>query len=1037
MKKFNYILLAFCCVIGMVSCQDDLIEKVSAGGADVNKPVKVNLKFNVPDADEVNLSRSYDNSDLGDLHLFIFDGNTFLSDESVTSDNIRRTSNTNGNEYTISATLYEGEQTVYAVGNVTTQTNYWESPVSALREAAANGREDFLNTLYNVRQDVVSGGFVTFPGNYRPLAGSGDVTVQADGSAKGTIYMKREVARIKLNVNMNYTVTESGKRNGNKVTFTPQTYSVYNVASKGYVMETEDGNTQRTAIADGFYAVENMTNFNVSDGEVATIGDGFNIPENLQQPQEPGRTYAQRDKWFEKGDEPGAADDAKEWTYAPQYGTYIVIKGNYVETDASGNVVYSAAPSYTFHLGEWDSENDFGNFNVERNTIYTYTVTIHGVENMIVEVDKEQGNPEYQPGAEGDVIELGEGSEVFNLDAHYEQVYVEYNLSEIANTIKESGIPSDEIDNAIATNFMLSIHSPMNTKSGAEELVTPYMGTEADAMNGIDSEWIRFYSQNRRNTLSTYTSTRGNDDYLLSPWDACQKMGEAVKDLIDNENTAPSVTGLRTVRVSNYRNVTYYACFTVFVDEYFYTEDLSGSKVSWEKFARAEPRTLLIASDWNASPDGNTTYAKARTYISQASILTFYNTEAAQNTKALGIESYNEYGVISGFGNSRSFSTQFAYNQKRINVSDYETNGRANMLWDIDDLTWNNVPFTRIGYLSDNTGTDGHKWSKLTPDDKTNSAYYACLSRNRDLNRDGVIDDNEVRWYLPARSQYLRMGIGANSFNTDVQLYNGNKNDLGDNVDGYGYPQNQLNYGTLYYSNTPYNKGSNYGAWELYWAVEVGAYGSNFDGNPQYGNQAQIRCVRNLPSNEDVENDSYGDGALADPVYGELKRLNSGNHNYIFDFGNRMTSGINRTSPYNGPYREHNEMEEQNRLYKAFVVADHYIKAESGEDDTFTADEAASYYKNPCRSYSENGAPAGTWRTPNLNELTVMSTVATELGLQANTMSSTTFFNNSVRGLFYYNGSMISAWDPGSGSGPIRCVRDATDEEIANAQPAN
>ena len=514
MKKFNYILLTFFFAIGMVSCQDDLIEKVSAGGADVNKPVKVNLKFNVPDADEVNLSRSYDNSDLGDLHLFIFDGNTFLSDESVTSDNIQRTSNTNGNEYTISATLYEGEQTVYAVGNVTTQTNYWESPVSALR-AAANGREDFLNTLYNVRQDVVSGGFVTFPGNYRPLAGSGDVIVQADGSANGTISMKREVARIKLKVNMNYTVTESGKRNGNKVTFTPQTYSVYNVASKGYVMETEDGNTQRTAIANGFYAVENMTNFNVSDGEVATIGDGFNIPENLQQPKQPGKTYAQRDKWFEEGDEPGAADDAKEWTYAPQYGTYIVIKGNYVETNASGNVVYSAAPSYTFHLGEWDSANDFGNFNVERNTIYTYTVTIHGVENMIVEVDKEQGYPEYQPGAEGDVIELGEGSEVFNLDAHYEQVYVEYNLSEIANTIKESGIPSDEIDNAIATNFMLSIHSPMNTKSGAEELVTPYMGTEADAMNGIDSEWIRFYSQNGRNTLSTYTSTRGNDDYLL------------------------------------------------------------------------------------------------------------------------------------------------------------------------------------------------------------------------------------------------------------------------------------------------------------------------------------------------------------------------------------------------------------------------------------------------------------------------------------------------------------------------------------------
>lgn len=1020
MKKIRYILLTLLCVVGITSCQDELIEKTSSGRADVNKPVKVNLKFSVPDVDEVNLSRTnYDNSDLGDLHLFIFDGNTFLSDESVTSANIQRTNNANNNEYTISATLYEGEQTVYAVGNVITQTNYWQNPVSDLQTAAAKGREAFLNTLYNVRQDVVSGGFVTFPGNYRPLAGSGDITV-ADGSSSGIISMKREVARIKLNVNMNYTVTEKGERNGNKVTFTPQSYSVYNVASKGYVMETEDGNTQRTTITEGFYAVENMTNFNVSDGEVATIGDGFNIPENLQQPKQQGTTYAERDKWFEEGKEPGADDDAKEWTYAPQHATYIVIKGNYVETDASGNVVYSAAPSYTFHLGDW-SNNEFGNFNVERNTIYTYTVSIHGVENMVVEVEREEEN---QPGAEGDVIELGEGSEIFNLDAHYEQVYVEYNLSDIADNIKNSSISSDEIDNAIATNFMLSIHSPMNTKSGAEELVTPYTDDEADAMNGIDNEWIKFYSQNNRNTLSTYTSTKDdNNQYLLSPWDACKKMGEAVKNLINNENEDPSVAGLRTYS----ENGDYYACFTVFVDEYFYTKDLRGNTVSWEKFARAEPRTLLIASDWDASPDGNTTYAKARTYISQASILTFYNTAAAQNTNALGIESYNEYGVISGFGESAS-----SYNEK-IGTDDNETNGRANMLLDIENLGWYAIPFTRIGYLSDNTET-GHKWEKLIDSDKTKSAYYACLSRNRDLNRDGVIDDDEVRWYLPARSQYLRMGIGANSFNTDVQLYNGNKEDLNKN----SYPFAQLDKGTLYYSNTPYTKGDHQDAWELYWAVEVGAYGSNWDPKEQttkYGEKAQIRCVRNLPSNQIVEQDSYGDKALAGPVYGELKQLRSGN--YIFYFGNRMANGINRTSPYNGPYREHNEMSEQNRLYEAFVVARDYLP-----ENNYSASNAASYYDNPCKKYSEDGyiSPGSEtddrWRTPNLNELTVMSTVATELGLKQNTMSSTTFSNSNVRGLFYYNGSMISAWDPNYGSGSIRCVRDATPEEIAEVQRA-
>ena len=1027
MRKIKYIILMTLCVLGITACQDDLIEGSSTGGVNINKPVKVELKFSVPDADEVNVSRSYENSDLGDLHLFIFDDNTFLKDEAVTKANIQGPTNSNGNEYTITADLYEGVQTVYAVGNVTTQTNYWQNPVSALQEAAEKGKESFLKTLYNVRQDVVSGGFVTFPGNYRPLAGSGDITVQANGNSSGTIQMKREVARIKLNVKMTHKVQDGSERNGNTVTFTPRTYSVYNVASKGYVLEAESGIT-RNAVSDGFYHVENISGFNVSDGETATIGDGFNIPENIQEPKKSGQSYADRDKWWDETKEPNAADDEKDWTYAPENGTYIVIKGNYVETDETGKVVYSAAPSYTFHLGEWNDEDDFGNFNVERNTIYTYTISVHGVKNMIVEVDKENGQ-ENQPGAEGDVIELGEGSEVFNLDSHYEQVYVEYNLSDIANAIKNSsiGASEDEINNAIATNFMLSIHSPMNTKSGAEELVRPYTENKEEKMNGIDDGWIQFYSQDSRNSLSTYTSTaRENDKYLLSPWNACKKMGEAVRALIDTEEDKPDVENLRIVEFGN----DYYACFTVFVNEYFYTEDLSPTpkKVSWEKFAGAEPRTLLIASNWNASPDGNTTYATARTYISQASILTFYNPAAAQKTKALGIESYNEYGVISGFGESAS-----DYNEK-IRTDDNEVNGRANMLLDIDKLSWDNVPFTRIGYLSDNTtGRNPHRWNELEDADKKNSAYYACLSRNRDLNRNGQIDDDEVRWYLPARSQYLRMGIGANSFNTDVQLYTGDKEDM--NKDSY--PTSYVNDGALYYSNTPSTKGNYYDAWELYWAVEVGAYGSNHDNG--YGENAQIRCVRNLPSAEVVEVDSYGDQALAEPVYGELKRLSNGNRNYIFDFDNRMATGINRTSPYDGPYLEHHESSEQNRLYKAFVVAKDYM-----DGTEYSNSSAASYYNNPCRRYSEDDYDSqewwdsdDRWRTPNLNELTVMATVATEIDLRPNTMSSTTFTNERVRGLFYYNGSIISAWDPNYGEGRIRCVRDATDEEIANAVSVN
>ena len=98
------------------------------------------------------------------------------------------------------------------------------------------------------------------------------------------------------------------------------------------------------------------------------------------------------------------------------------------------------------------------------------------------------------------------------------------------------------------------------------------------------------------------------------------------------------------------------------------------------------------------------------------------------------------------------------------------------MLANISYARWNNgnhekVNFNRIGYTRANV--NNHIWPGITSDDRENSAYIACLSRNRDLDRNGRIDDDEVYWYLPARSQYLRIGIGSNSLG-DYQLYTGN-----------------------------------------------------------------------------------------------------------------------------------------------------------------------------------------------------------------------------------------------------------------------
>lgn len=1009
MKTIRYIIYTMLCVMGITACQDDLMNRTSEG-ADVNKPVQVDLKFAVPNSMQVEVTRA-DNSKstISSLRLYVFNANShsLLKAEDVSVTNGRVDSQ--GRYYATTATLYEGEQNVYAIANQNT-TLYWKNPQSALDEAAERGETAFLNTLYAL-QDVFTerNSLPTLTEETIPLTGEGKVTV-TNGSTSDIVVLKRPMAQVRFNIAMNYQVpqsSEDSERRGHKVSFTPDSYSIYRVAGKSYVVGAEDDT--RNVAEDVYYDVPTPpVNIDISSGDTAKIS-GFYIPENIQKAKNTCTKYDDREA-FDSSQ--GTADGKKSWTNAPDNGTYVVIHGKYVETDANGLLFRSADVSYTIHLGDW-REGAYDDFSVKRNFIYTYTMSVRGVDNIVVEATSEEDSDEFQNGAEGDVIELTEGSEVFYLDSHYEQVFVSYNLSEIAERVKEDARgDAERVDELIAQSFMLSIHSPMNNVLiVSDELMKPYTDDESK-LNGLDYKWIQFYPQSGED-ITSYVETRDED--MLNPWDACKKMGQAVKKLVEDPDSRPSVEGLEICSVGG----EYYARFTAFLDEYFYTEDLNGESVDWADFTRTDARTLLIASNWQSSPDKNSTYATARTYIAQSSIMTFYNPASSYNTNALGVESYNEYGVITGFGDLR-----------QSNFGRSETNGRANMIANTSsDRT---IDFTKIGYTKPNA-TTGNSWSLLSERDKEKSAFKACLARNRDLNRNGKIDDEEIRWYLPARSQYLRMGIGANSLGS-AALFSGDKASITEYP--FGADWSLVGKGSLYYSNTPSPESDD--PWELYWAIEVGAYGSNRKPDPngpeltQYGYRAQIRCVRNLPSAGHLDT-PYDDGALAGPVYGELRRLESlDKKNYIFDFGDRLDDVLYRHAEQTRPYSEHNETSTANMLPAAFVVSSDYIISRRGTPMQYTVAEAYSSDNNPCADYYETQVDRGKWRVPNLSELTVMSTVAEELGMDKVTLSSTQFSNPNVRCAFNFNGTIITAWDKNSENtkGYIRCVRDATQAEI-------
>lgn len=1015
MKEIRYLLIMAICAIGLAACQDEDWAGIRQG-VNTDKPVKVELKFGVPRSPEISVSRA-DNSVSGiyGIRLYIFDtdGRFLNTPEDIMAEGgtlKQVTSDNDGHFYTATTTLYEGTQHVYAVANIT-RTGYVNNStnmLNALAAAANEGEDEFKKAYYRLSESTSNAGvFPAVTTDYIPLSGFGEITVATAGTATGRIELKRLVAQLKFRINTNtYT-----KADGNKITFTPSSYAIYNIPKRGYVLDGEG----QTAIdgEDNFY---NSVSFDFpsasetgEDAGYVVVDEGIYVPENIQTAQKPCENYNDRDHFEGKGNN-------KNWDFAPDYGMYVVIRGNCSETDSEGNALRYGEVNYTIHLGDFgensDTNRDWSDFSVKRNCIYTYTMTVQGMDKMIAEAKEENLSEEggYQNGAEGHIVELQSFSKAFNLDSHYEQVYMEYDLTAIAKSIK-LGLDDTELKEDIAENFKLSISTPLMT-SVIDNMKRPYNDNtpEEDAMEGIDYKWVEFYPQSDADKVSAYPQDRTK---LLTPWVVCQKLGEAVYKIykgqsLDDIQDDIIISGTDTK----------VARFTIFVNEYYYEEDLDGEKIAWDVFTNQPPRTMTIVSKTFTSKDGNTTYSIPWTYITQRSIETFYNPDAAGHNNALGIETYNENGLIEGMGTSHNIGTS---DDGRVATIRCINNNFTTL--DDDRLDWN-FEWSNVGYTNTNTSVGGN-----TLNVNKNNAAWACLARNRDLDGDGKVDNNELRWYLPALSQYLRIGIGSRALSATSRLYTGDKMTLSYTNDGKDYiDEDAVEDGALYYTSTTHD---NY-----YWAVEVGAYAS-------FGvfGKAQVRCVRNLPSRSLVADDTKAEveriNALAGPVYGTIKTIGSGNEtNYLFDFGDRLSPSLLRAtdSPQSGSYLSHNENSYLTNLPEAFVVSRDYMSG------TYQVENVINDTSDPCATYSEEDdeSDRGSWRVPNLNELMVMVTQAGTLGLtqsptsgstdvQYVTLSRTKFSNQNIRKIFYYNGRFITT--ALRADGKIRCVRDATQEE--------
>lgn len=1084
-------------------------------------PCTVTLNVGAVPAPEITVTRA-DNSlsTLSSLKIFVYDKDGQVCQNVATLSSTDITENgtySNGNGetlYKVSIETTSGEKQLFAIANY--GSGYWDQ--SDIEDDLCSQAEQGALTLAELRDGVVSlsnddfninaDGNLNLPSitasNQMLIsgwntgvvfaAGNGSVgTVtnygtRGDSNGSVAIKMQRSMAHISFNIaSDSYTKYNNGVKHTCR--FTPSTFRVYNIPMKILIGQTDETRTMADANKVQEYLISASTN--VGTNQSGDYAFDFYMPENVQE-KGTSNVYADRDAWNYGGDQAsttgdGALPEEKTWTNAPQNSTFVVIKGTYEETTGENeDPYYTANVNYTVHLGDFSGNTNYDNFSVVRNYKYTYNMKVQGVDKIVVEA-KKTGDETPQSGAEGDVYDASQCVYNYQLDAHYEQVFLQYNLSSMARSLA-SGLSGEDLDNAIADKLILVIQSEamdytggignvankrgsikpykiyadaVRGKSG-DEAVTAAAEAKSDALNddpanhgqstpkkGFDYKWVEFWPQSgtqlaaypgvsewSRENLTGFsnggayggTATR-ESEYLKDVYDVIVAMGNVVKKIYNNgESVSTADRGEDGITITQSNN-DYVARFTAFVNEYYYyRHPLTGLEVTtWSVMTNKIPREMIIAMSTDVSNDGNSSYSQLHSYISQLSMQTFYSSRS-MSLNAFGIESYNETPISYSFDGN---TLPEELNDPREPDALTQTDGRYNQIRLLEQTPSQNGTYgswgtyinsSQNGYFS--TTTADRASHKLNNAYNIKYAYSACLSRNRDLNGNGTIDDNEVRWYLASVNEYIRMGIGTNALSNLARLYMGAKGEMVKSQ----YPASYTTDGALYYTSSrdTYNGwGYSSSGQRLYWAVERGAYGGD-----QYSN-IPMRCIRILPAHTNDQDITSVYNVKSDPTY-EWDATNR-----ILKFKGRLVDELYRQY-VSGVLMPHNEDSNANSFYDGIYVAeeDVYEIRSNGWGTTtkvtkkFPLAQIINYggnQENPCADYHETGDGGAVWRVPNLAELSAL--VAQGLINQdVEDACCTQFSNMDVRFGFAFSslvycpgGGDIEQYD---GTFAVRCVRD-------------
>lgn len=929
--KLAYLLMGVALLLS--SCSEDIFP----GGSESNEDVTISLAYSdVSPRDIVVNSRATEAEErhLDNLYIYIFDGNGNLKGYKGIegADNLNQyTSNTTKAEITGIKTR-SGESYIYAVANISTGIYPVEtsSGTVAANKLPINLNEETARAGgYDFTLDQLKA--LTFKRNNTSI----DIT--------SAFLMSGAVQDGNL-VNITTAGTIASGNNAirlsrivSKVKFTIKAAKTTGV-TRSFKLETYD--IMNIAV-DGSLVGKidgnrrnKTTNVNNNIGNTVRPNDVENDAQFFEVYLPENLQDAVHNVTTQAEREDDSQSIPKEFTNAPANGTYVVLKGKYEETTSSSTK--SADVTYYVHLG--DCSRDKNNYDVERNCKYTYNITVAGVDKIIVEAKKESGAD--QPGAEGVVLEYGATGKNMTLDSHYEYMVMRFYQNDI-QALKKAG-----------KGYFYQVYALGNHTD-----VINVGATTVGKKNDVDTSWIQFaikcrrdgssstYSEDKTNrgTACSYPGTNANDLYTVDKF---------LKYLYDNANSTSIWTG-----GYDYNKGSYYVDATCFISENYY------KNLTWNQYVNdVDKRAFYVANEVKTSNDGRSVYAQTQYGLTQYNIQTFYDRSKAGSITAYGCETINDE-------EGKGFSVNGGGSTYQSAGSD-TWNGRANMVADI------------------NTRTD--TWKSLK---NNTSLIKACMSRNRDLNGDGKISDDEIRWYAPTISQYIGIWIGEEIMSGESKLFNKATSTLSTSND----PGCRM----LYYSST-YNENT-------YFSEEGLATNHNNSAYPP----KLVRCLRNLKSN--------------DVGYNRTPAKYYTYESSVVTLNNVDEKALN-TSGEQGELNEHTERSALNKPAKKFKISNEKYYGEGYTDGwgnwhwTGVTPTQEHVVDGTFKCYNKYEEGDKKWRVPNQRELSVMFLV--DKDKITNTYCRTIFSNTNFRKSWTYSSNIftmdVNKWNA---TGSVRCIK--------------